>query len=310
MSPVDMILENYQSETKGSQENLVRLLQHGKLGGTGRLIIYPVDQGFEHGADRSFIMNPQAYDPLYHFELAAESGVSGFAAPLGLLEVGARQYGTTLPLILKMNSANLLCTPKDGPDQAITATIDDALRLNCTGIGLTLYPGSPVLFSMIEKAKELISQAKQAGLVVIIWSYPRGGNISKKGETSMDIVSYGAHMACLLGAHIVKCKLPTGDIEDEEVKTLYQNHRILYRHDNRDTPVANVVRSCFAGRRLVIFSGGASKSVEDVLNDTRDIHQNGGHGSIIGRNCFQRPRFEALEMIRQMIEIYKEAPHS
>src|SRR3954462_15514865 len=102
------ILSWYPSDNPGTLTNLARLLMHGKLGGTGKLVILPVDQGFEHGPARSFAKNPDAYDPHYHFQLAIYAGLNAYAAPLGMIEAGADTFAGQIPLILKANSANSL----------------------------------------------------------------------------------------------------------------------------------------------------------------------------------------------------------
>src|SRR5713226_6070656 len=135
------ILGWYESDNPGTLTKLARLLKHGVLGGTGKLVILPVDQGFEHGPGRSFAVNPAAYDPRYHFELAVEAGCSGYAAPLGFLEAGAREFAGEVPLILKLNNHDVLLEERD-PSQAITGSVEDAVRLGCVGVGFTIYPGS------------------------------------------------------------------------------------------------------------------------------------------------------------------------
>lgn len=300
---VKRILAGYESDSPGVKTNLARILGHGKLGGTGKLVILPVDQGFEHGPARSFAPNPPAFDPHYHYKLAIDAGLSAFAAPLGLLEAGADTFAGQVPTILKMNSANSLHPGKDNPTQAVTANVSDALRLGCSAIGYTIYPGSGEQYFMIEHLRELIEEARAVGLPTVVWSYPRGGTLSKEGETALDVVSYAAHMACLAGAHVVKVKLPSGHLEQAEAKKVYEAQNIP-----RATPaerVAHVVRACFEGRRIVVFSGGGKKGTEGVFDDARAIRDGGGNGSIIGRNTFQRPRDEALEMLNTLINIYQ-----
>ena len=276
---------------------------HGKLGGTGRLIILPVDQGFEHGPARSFAVNPEAYDPEYHLNLAIDAGLSAFAAPLGLIETFASSYAGQIPLILKINSSNSLSRNSDAPTQAITGSISEAIRLGCSAIGFTIYPGSDDSLNMISEIQELAAEAKSHGLAVVVWSYPRGGNISKEGETAVDIVSYAAHMAALIGAHIIKVKPPTEFLEDINAKKVYVDNKIPIS-TLRDR-IKNVVDSCFQGKRIVIFSGGTAKNTEGLLNEIREIYNGGGFGSIIGRNSFQRPKKEALVLLSQIIDIYK-----
>lgn len=298
---VKKILSNYESDNPGSKTQLARLLMQGRLAGTGRMIILPVDQGFEHGP-RTFLPNQPAFDPHYHFQMAVDAGLSAYAAPLGWLEAGADTFAGTVPTILKINSSNTLYGKDNAPDQAVTGSIADALRLGCSAIGFTIYPGSDASLEMFEEIRELALEAKSCGLAVVIWSYARG-NMSKAGETALDVIAYGAHIAALLGAHIIKVKLPSAHLEIEEAKKLYQNHGI--KTDSLADRVRHIVQSCFNGRRLVVFSGGEAKSVEDVMDDVRAIAVGGGNGSIIGRNCFQRPRPEALAMLKDMTEIFR-----
>lgn len=299
------ILSWYESDSPGTKRNLASFLTQGHLANTGRLIIYPVDQGFEHGPIRSFSANPDAFDPHYHYSLAIEAGLSGFAAPLGLLESGAGTFAGAVPTILKMNSGNLLTRLSSTPlesDQAITARVDDALRLGCSAIGFTIYPGSDRTYDLFEEIRDISFEAKSKGLAVVIWAYPRG-NMSKAGETALDIVSYSAHMAALLGAHIIKVKLPSAHVEDKAAQEAYDagslNLSLLSQR------IAQVRQCAFQGRRLVIFSGGESKDKDQVLSEAKAIKEGGGHGSIIGRNVFQRPKEEALQLLSEMVEIYK-----
>jgi fructose-bisphosphate aldolase, class I len=300
---VKKILSHYESDNPGTKSNIARILMHGKLGGTGRMIILPVDQGFEHGAARSFALNEAAYDPHYHYSLAIEAGLNAYAAPLGMLEAGADTFAGAIPTILKMNSSNSLYENPHGPDQAISSSVKDALRLGCSGVGFTIYPGSEKAIAMMEEIKDIALEAKSYGLAVIIWSYPRGGKLSKDGETALDVIAYGAHIAALLGAHIIKVKPPTAHLELEAAKKVYEAQKIA-KSSLKDR-IAHVVQSCFNGRRLVVFSGGINKDVKDILAEVKAIRDGGGNGSIIGRNSFQRPRDEALKLLSQIIDAYK-----
>lgn len=300
--PVRAILDFYEADNPGTKANLARMLLHGRLAGTGKLVILPVDQGFEHGPARSFAVNPPAYDPHYHFSLAQEAGCSAFAAPLGMIEAGADSFAGRIPLILKLNSANSLARDKEGATQAVTATIADALRLGCGAVGFTIYPGSDSAFQMFEEIQDLAAEAKASGLAVVVWSYPRGGDLSTTGETALDVVAYGAHMACLLGAHIIKVKLPTERMEQAEAKKAYEKAGV--DASTLAKRVAHVVQSCFNGRRIVIFSGGAAKEdLNAVYDEVRAIRDGGGWGSIIGRNSFQRPRPDAVTMLTTIMDI-------
>ncbi len=295
---VKKILDNYESDNPGTKANLARILMHGRLGGSGKMVILPVDQGFEHGPDRSFAPNPAAYDPHYHYQLAIDAGLNAYAAPLGPLEAGADTFAGAIPTILKLNSANSLSTNKD---QAVTGSVNDALRLGCSAIGFTIYPGSDGIFDAMEQIAALSAEAKSVGIATVIWSYPRGGKLSKKGELALDVGAYAAHMAALLGAHIIKVKLPSDHIEQDDAKKAYEG----FDGSTQAKRVAHVVQSCFDGRRIVVFSGGAAKGADAVYQDARDIRDGGGNGSIIGRNTFQRPRDEALAMLDKLVAIYK-----
>jgi fructose-bisphosphate aldolase, class I len=300
---VRTILSAYESDTPGTKANLARILMAGRLGGTGKMIILPVDQGFEHGPARSFAVNPAAYDPHYHYQLAIDGGCNAYAAPLGALEAGADSFAGSIPLILKMNSANSLSRQTENADQAVTASVRDALRLGCSAIGFTIYPGSDEMFGQYEEIRDLAREAKSYGLATVIWSYPRGGDVSKDGELAIDVVGYGAHMAALLGAHIIKVKLPTEFLAQRDAKKIYEDQKIpIYTLEDR---VRHIVQCCMNGRRLVVFSGGSAKGTESVLEDAKAILAGGGNGSIIGRNCFQRPRAEALALLDQLVDIYK-----
>jgi fructose-bisphosphate aldolase, class I len=296
------ILSWYESDNPGTKTNLARLLTHGYLAGTGKFVILPVDQGFEHGPARSFAVNPAGYDPDYHYQLAIEAGCNAYAAPLGFIEAAAARHAGEIPLILKLNNHDVLHDEKD-PLSAVTGSVRDALRLGCVAIGFTIYPGSANARQMYEELRELAEEAKGSGLAVVVWSYPRGSGISKAGETAVDVVAYAAHIAAQLGAHVVKVKLPSDHIEQEEARKAYEKARIPI--GSLAERVRHVVQSCFDGRRIVIFSGGATKpNDEDIYNEARAIRDGGGFGSIIGRNSFQRPRERALAFLQMIMKIY------
>jgi len=298
---VKAILDNYESDNPGTKANLARILMQGKLGGRGKLVILPVDQGFEHGPARSFAPNPAAYDPQYHFKLALAAGLSAYAAPLGMLEAGASTFAGAIPTILKLNSSNSLATTKD---QAVTGSVRDALRLGCSAIGFTIYPGSEYAFDQMEELRELAEEAKDVGLAVVVWSYPRGPALDKAGETAVDICAYAAHMAALLGAHIIKVKPPTATVSLEAAKKTYQTQKIDI--STLTARVRHVVQACFAGRRIVVFSGGEARDdLDAIFAEIRELRDGGANGSIIGRNTFQRPEAEALKMLETIIGIYQ-----
>jgi len=296
------ILSWYASDNPGTRTNLARLLNHGRLAGTGRLVILPVDQGFEHGPARSFAVNPPAYNPAYHFRLAIEAGCNAYAAPLGFIEAGAAEFAGEIPIILKINDHDLLHDEKD-PLSAVTGSVKDAVRLGCVAVGFTIYPGSSNAQTMYQQCREMVAEAKANGLVAVVWSYPRGSDISKEGETAIDVVAYAAQIAAQLGAHVIKVKPPTQHIEQPEAKKVYEKTNVPI--STLSERVRHVVQSAFDGQRIVIFSGGATKENDETLYDEyRAIRDGGGFGSIIGRNSFQRQRAHALEFLSTVMKIY------
>lgn len=299
---VQKILSQYEGETPGVKGKLCGMLMAGKLGGTGKMIILPVDQGFEHGPARSFAPNPPAYDPHYHYQLAIDAGLNAYAAPLGPLEAGADTFVGQIPTILKVNSANSLMSATAGKNQAVTASVEDALRLGCAAIGFTIYPGSDMALDMFEEIVEMRREAAACGIATVIWSYPRGEAITRDGETAIDIASYAAHIAALLGAHVIKVKLSTDHLMLPEAKKVYEGEKTDI--STQATRVADCVKSAFNGRRLIVFSGGAKKGTDSVYDDARAIRDGGGNGSIIGRNSFQRDQADALDMLGKLVDIY------
>lgn len=299
---VKKILDNYSSDSPGTKTNIARMLCTGRLGGTGKLVILPVDQGFEHGPARSFAPNPAGYDPAYHAQVAVDAGLNAYASVLGMIEAVADEYAAQIPLILKVNSSNSLARAKEAPSQAITASVDDAVRLGCAAIGYTIYPGSDHAFDMMEDLRELTAEAKAKGIAVVVWSYPRGGALSKEGELAVDVGAYAAHMAALVGTHIIKVKLPSDYLEQGEAKKVYEKETIDI--STQTARVRHVMKAAFNGKRIVVFSGGAMKGADAVYQDAQDIYDGGGNGQIIGRNTFQRPREQALEMLDKIVNIF------
>ena len=299
---VKQILDNYAGMPSGVLTNLCNILMHGKLSGTGKMLILPVDQGFEHGPDESFASNHFAYDPEYHAQLAINSGLSAYAAPLGMLETVAAKYAGEIPLILKMNNANKLTNPQNEPDQTLTGSINDALYLGCSAVGLTIYPGSDKCSEMIRIASEVICEAKAVGLPTIIWSYPRGSGLTKEAENAVDVIGYAAHIAAIIGAHIIKVKIPSETILSKKLQNKYKEYGI--RTSSMRERIAHIKRCAFDRKRIVLFSGGTSKDLDTLYGEIETIRDAGGDGSIIGRNTFQRPQNEAMTMLDKIISIY------
>ena len=300
---VNEILSWYSHENSGTLENIERLLMSGYLSGTGKLVILPVDQGFEHGPAKSFAPNPEGYDPDYHFRFGIEAGCNAYAAPLGFLEHGAKEYANKIPLILKLNNSDSLYS--GDPTQTMTSTVDDAARIGCAAVGFSIYPGSNSSPQMYEELREITREAKSKGLAVVVWSYPRGGNLKKEDETAIDVVAYAAHIAAQMGANIIKIKPPSDYISNDEMKSIYEKNNISI--STLPDRVAHCVKSSFNGKRIVIFSGGPAKGTDEIMKEIKDISKGGGFGSIVGRNSFQRPFEEGISLMKDIMNIYKES---
>lgn len=301
---VHEILSWYQSTSTPAQiKNLARVLNYGRIGGSGKLVILPIDQLIEHGPGRSFEPNPDMYDPIHQAQLALDGGVNAYAAPLGSMERAFEVTGRAgLPTILKVNSHHLMIPDDENPKLSVHSWVDDALRLGCEGVGFTLYPGSSYSNEMEEQARELVADARRAGLIVVFWVYPRGVGIPDGKETTTDIIAYGATLGANLGGHIIKVKLPTTEgygLASNEKLDIYTNRSLETLADR----VEVVVKSAYNGHRIIIHSGGATKSTEEVLSEIQSLKEGGAFGSIMGRNVFQRPTAEAIELLHQVEDV-------
>jgi class I fructose-bisphosphate aldolase len=294
------ILSWYSSDTPGVRKNIARLLNHGRLAGTGWLVILPVDQGFEHRPARSFAPNPPAYDPRYHFELAITAGCNAYAAPLGFLEAGPAEYADEIPLILKLNSSDSLDGGND-PCPAMTGSVDDALRLGCAAIGFTIYPASVARKEMYGQIRALSEEAKRKGLAVVVWSYPRGSWRSGKSDIPIDAVDYAAKMAAQGGAHIINLGFPTP----------FAGQPVDNRCGTDETSVAaasrcvrKIVEKALRNRRVALFlTGGGNRS---ALDEARAIIHGGGMGSTIDPSILGHLRGEALQLLESVMAIFTE----
>ncbi|NDJ33796.1 MAG: class I fructose-bisphosphate aldolase [Chloroflexi bacterium] len=299
---IEEILSWYNGQNPGVLANLYRMLNHGRLAGTGKMVILPVDQGFEHGPIRAFGPNAPSHDPHYHFDLALAAGCNAYAAPLGFLEAGAADYAGQIPLILKLNNHDILQDEID-PLGAQTASVKDALRLGCAAIGYTIYPGTEPRRKQYEQLRAIAEEAKENGLAVVVWAYARGRDLEKEDELAIDTIAYSAQIAAQLGAHIVKVKLPTDHGFSEKNRQIIEEQNIPI--DTLADRVRYVVQATFNGRRIVIHSGGGKKGDEAVFDEARAIRDGGAFGSIIGRNTFQRPWDESLAFLDTIMNIYE-----
>lgn len=299
MNKVDEILSNYKHRSPSVRGQLRKMMNTGALSGTGKMVILPVDQGFEHGPARSFAKNAAGYDPLYHVQLAIEAQCNAYAAPLGFIEAAAAEYDGQIPFILKVNNNDSLYTSPN-PLSAITSGIEDAIDLGCSAIGFTIYPGTAEKNVGFEQLRMTVREAHENGLAAVVWSYPRGEQIAKDDETALDIVAYAAHIAAQMGADVIKVKPPSDRIGLKAAESSYTD----IPKSSLTERISHVIQSAFDGRRITIFSGGAAKATKDVLEEIKQINAGGGFGSIIGRNCFQRPKAEAIDLLNQIMAIY------
>jgi len=299
---VRQILSWYPSDNPGTLSQLARMMNTGTLAGTGKMVILPVDQGFEHGPARSFQPNPAGYDPDYHAQLAIDSGCNAYAAPLGFLEAVAGKLQGELPLILKLNNSDTLAKVPE-PHSALTGSVKDAVRLGCSAIGYTIYPGSGQRNQMYQDLRDLIAEAKSYGLPTVLWAYPRGSGLSKEGEQAVDVTAYAAQISAQLGAHVIKVKPPKEHVEQPEAKKVFEKYNIPIK--TLTDRVKHVVQSAFNGKRIVIFSGGEAKDTPAVMEEIRGLAAGGAFGSIMGRNAFQRPREEAVKLLKDVMSVFK-----
>ncbi len=288
--------------TPAQQKNLLRIFNHGRIGGTGKLMILPIDQILEHGPGRAFEPNPVMYDPLEQAQFAVDGGFNAYAAPLGSIERGFEVLARhNVPTILKVNSHTLMIPDDANPKPSVHSWVDDAVRLGCEAVGFTLYPGSIHSNEMEQQAKELIADARKAGLVTVLWVYPRGEGLIKGQERAVDVIAYGVALGVSLGAHIVKVKLP---LDGYGIKS--NQEMGIYNEVNTKTlknRVALVMKAAYNGHRIVIHSGGDFADAETLEEEIKALRDGGAFGTIMGRNAFQRPKVEALDLISDLQDI-------
>jgi fructose-bisphosphate aldolase, class I len=278
----------------GKRARLRRLLfEFGP--GQGTLLLLPIDQGIEHGP-RDFFPNPASKDPEYQFRLAAEAGYSAIACQIGLATKYYPDYAGQVPLILKVNGRTDV-PPSDDALSTTNASVEDAVRLGADAVGYTLYVGSPRQDEDLHQLKGVREDCDRFGMPLVIWAYPRGSAIDKKGgRDSFYAIDYAARMAMEMGADVVKLNMPKLDPEkDKDAPAPYNEMDV-----SQDEAIRQCVES--AGRALVVLSGGSKVDDEMVLGNTRSVMEAGGSGVIFGRNVWQREWNDALEIIEQIKE--------
>ena len=279
----------------GKRTRLRRLLfEFGP--GHGTLLLLPIDQGIEHGP-RDFFANPASKDPEYQFRLAAEAGYSALACQIGLATKYYPDYAGQVPLILKVNGKTDI-PPDDEAFSSTNSSVEDAVRLGADAVGYTLYVGSPRQDVDLHQLKGVREDCDRYGMPLMIWAYPRGSAMNKKGgRDSFYAIDYAARMAMEMGADIVKLNMPKIDPEKDKDSPAPYNEGGFTQLE----AITHCVQS--AGRALVVLSGGSRVDDDRLLEQTREIMEAGGSGVVYGRNVWQREWSAAREIIDQIKEI-------
>jgi class I fructose-bisphosphate aldolase len=301
-----MAIEVGKAELSTEQHSLLARLSPGKRTrlrrllyefgpGHGTLLFLPIDQGVEHGP-RDFFPNPASKDPEYQFRLAAEAGYSGIACGYGMASKYYPDYAGQVPLLLKLNSKTEV-PPSDEAFSPCHAVLEDAVRLGADAVGYTLYVGSPRQDDDFIQIGNVRRECDRYGMPLVVWAYPRGRDIEKKGgRDSFYAIDYAARVAMELGADVVKLNMPKLNPEkDKDSPAPYNEMEVT-----QEEAVRQVVES--AGRALVVLSGGSKVDDAKLLQQTRMIMEAGGSGVIFGRNVWQREWNEALRIIEQIKE--------
>ncbi len=294
------------------QANLQRLYEHGRLGGSGYLSIFPVDQGIEHTAAYSFYRNPGYFHPETIVRMAIEGGTNGVASTLGVLGLLSRRYAREIPFILKLNHNELLTYPTKH-DQIMFASVEQAAEMGCAGVGATIYFGSPESNRQIVEVSRAFERAHQLGLCTILWCYPRNEAFSE-GETDVtngvDLSSQACHIGVTIQADIIKQKLP--DAQHAFQKKQFGKYTDeMYEKLLTDNPIDLVryqVANCYAGAISLINSGGDATAgqddVKDVLRATIINKRGGGAGMIVGRKIFNRSFSDGVQLLHDIQDVY------
>ncbi len=288
-------LEEMDYLSQGKRVRFYHLMyEHGP--GNGHMLVLPIDQGLEHGP-ADFFANPESGDPDFQFRLAETGGYSAIALHIGLAQKYGIRYAGTVPVVLKINGKTSI-PPDTQPFSPLTASVEDAVRIGADAIGYTLYVGSPNQHLDISQYREVKSQADRYGLPVILWAYPRGEAVEKKGgRDSLYAIDYAARVANELGADAVKLNVP---IDDPKRRSLQPSP-----YDTLELDYAEMVRKVIAsaGRTLVLFSGGGRVSDDELLEKAKICIEEGAAGLIFGRNLWQRPWDEALLITNELKRI-------
>ncbi len=291
--------------------SLGELYRHGRLGGTGYLSIFPVDQGIEHSGAASFAPNPLYFDPVNILKLAVEGGCNAVATTVGVLGAVSRQFAHKIPFIAKLNHNELLTYPNKF-DQVMFGSVREAWNLGASGVGATIYWGSPEATRQLQEVAEAFEEAHELGMYTVLWCYLRNEGFKKDGvdySAAADLTGQANHLGVTIQADIIKQKLPTNNGGFEVLKFGKTSPRV-YGELVTDNPIDLCrwqVVNCYMGRIGLINSGGESKGDSDKADAVRTAVINkraGGQGLIVGRKAFQRPMAEGIELLHAIGDVY------
>ncbi len=276
----------------GKKVRMVRMAyEHGP--GEGKLLILPIDQGLEHGP-KDFFAHPESADPKYEYELALRGGYSAIALHIGLVDKYHEEYAGKVPLVLKLNGKTNI-PPDDEAFSALTATVEDAVRIGADAVGYTLFVGSPRQDEDIAQLRWVRQECDKYGMPLIVWSYPRGKHVDAKGgKEGLFAVDYAARAALEMGADVVKLNFP--NITPSVAEKQPEPYRSL--HYSEFDAMSRVVKS--AGRAAVIVSGGDKISDDELLKKVQISVDAGACGFIFGRNMWQRSFDNATELTNKI----------
>jgi class I fructose-bisphosphate aldolase len=295
--------------------SLQKIINTGRLAGTGYISILPVDQGIEHSAGASFAPNPDYFDPENIVKLAIEGGCNAVASTFGVLGAVARKYAHKIPFVVKINHNEFLTYPNKF-DQILFGQVRQAFDMGCAAVGATIYFGSPESSRQIVEVAKVFHEAHQLGMTTILWCYTRNNAFKKDKDyhVSADLTGQANHLGVTIEADIIKQKLPMNNggfkaISSKENPYGKTDERI-YTELTSDHPIDLTryqILNNYCGRAGLINSGGESKGATDLADAVKTAVINkraGGMGLISGRKAFQRPMNEGAALLQAIQDVY------
>ena len=295
--------------------NLARMVNHGRLAGTGYLSILPVDQGIEHSAGASFAKNPDYFDPENIVKLAIEGGCNAVASTYGVLGAVARKYAHKIPFLVKINHNELMTYPNKF-DQIMFGTVKQAADMGAAAVGATIYFGSDQSGRQIVEVAQAFALAHEMGMATVLWCYLRNSAFKKDKDyhVSADLTGQANHLGVTIQADIIKQKLPENNGGFKVLNVTGSSYgkfdERIYTDLATDHPIdlcRYQVANCYMGRAGLINSGGESKGAGDLANAVATAVVNkraGGMGLISGRKAFQRPMKEGVGLLNAIQDVY------